>query len=149
MQVKRIQKNDYNTHFNGELRFYDCIKKKWTYQRTTPKEDKLLYDLFQKFRPEDLTKTSNRTYDKFVGKMLFEKISEFIYSLPDFKGLRKPTIFLPRKSYAIITEYDEPSITQQFGKSRSIHGLKIDLNKTFRMRHWCDKLKFPKKRSVK
>ena len=135
MQILGVQNNNYNTQFSGTLRFYNFKKKKWSYKCTTPKEDKMLYDLFQKFCPKNLTKVPNCRNYKFVGEMEYDKVLDFIDNLPKFKGFDRPIIDVSNKTNANITEYNRP-----FDNSNSMQGYEIDLHKTFKMRHWFDKL---------
>ena len=139
MQVQGALNNNYNTQFNGTLRFYNFRKKKWSYKCTTPKEDKMLYDLFEKFCPKNLKKVPNCGNDKFVGEMEYDKVLEFIDNLPKFKGFDRPIIDVSNKLNANITEYNVPY------NPNSMHGYEIDLHKTFKMRHWFDKLELAKK----
>jgi len=143
MQVQRVQNN--SPQFNGTLRFYNFRKKKWSYRHTTPKEDKMLYDLFEKFCPKNLTKVPNCGSDKFVGEMEYDKVLEFIDNLPKFKGFDRPIINVSNKINANITEYNVPHIDRPFDIPSSMHGYEIDLHKTFKMRHWFDKLELAKK----
>ena len=97
------------------------------------------------FVQKNLTKVPNCRSDKFVGEIEYDKALEYIDNLPKFKGLDRPIIDVSNKTNANITIYNVSHIDRLFDNPNSMYGYEIDLHKTFKMRHWFDKLELVKK----
>lgn len=78
IQVQKIQNNtNYNPQFNGRFCMYNYHKKRWFFKSTTPKEDKILSDLFNSFPLTLNFRNSCNTYSKMEYSYLLEYINLF------------------------------------------------------------------------
>ena len=143
MQIQRVQ--NYSPQFNGTLSIYNFNKRKWASRVTTIQEDKLLYDLYEKFCPKDLRKVAGVCCDKFVGEMEHSQFLEYMSDLPKFKGFDFPKIKKLREINADIEEWNVPLIERPFDNPNSMHGYEVSLDKSFRLKHSFDKLKLIEK----
>lgn len=128
MQVHRISNNpNYNTSFNGEFILYNYHKNRWFSKITTPKEDKILSNLFDSFH----LKFRESGFYNFYSQMGPSDLVEYIKLFPKrTKGINLPKPL--EQCYANIHYYNDPV------GSRSSY--EITANKAFKIIHEFNKM---------
>ena len=127
MQVQKIQNNTcYNPQFNGRFCMYNYHKNRWFVKSTTPKEDKILLQLFDSF---PLKFNSRGAYNSY-SRMKYSDLLRYIESFPKTsKGINLPK---PSEECSTYVEYYNDPV----GPDSSYE---IETKGVFRIRHSFNK----------